>query len=262
MLQIAGVNSDHLLGVGVSIPGVVRREDNAVVRDILQRELNCPVIVENNVKAFAEAELIYGSGKDQENLLFVKWGPGVGACFVLHKQIYESRRFQSAEIGHMTVEWEDAQRHLCLGWLETRVSAHAVADQVRQRCTRSAMPLLYRNRRGDVSSIAAHNIDEWIACGDSGMWQVIEESIDLLARAVTNVATFLAPDQTIFYGDLFELPTIRERFLAACQRYNTDCRAEGFSRSQLSDKLEYIGPLAIVVDRLFLNRRVTSDLNQ
>ncbi|MCC8075778.1 MAG: ROK family transcriptional regulator [Clostridiales bacterium] len=262
LLQIAGVNSAHLLGAGVSIPGVVRREDSAAVRDILQRELNCPVIVENNVKAFAEAELIYGSGKDQDNLLFVKWGPGVGACFVIHKQIYESRRFKSAEIGHMIVEWEDAQHHLCRGRLETRISTHAVADQVRQRCTRPAMPLLYQNRRGDMSSIAAHNIDEWIACGDSGMWQVIEESIDLLARAVTNVATFLAPDRTIFYGELFELPTMWERFLAACQRYNTDCRAEGFSRSQLSDKLEYIGPLAIVVDRLFLNRRVTSDLDR
>ncbi|MCD8354912.1 MAG: ROK family transcriptional regulator [Clostridiales bacterium] len=272
LLRAAGVDSAHLLGVGVSIPGAVRREDGVClsyrlwegrvnVRDILQRELGLPVVVENNVKAFAEAEMVYGSGKEQENLLFVKWGPGVGASFVIHKQIYESRRFKSAEIGHMVMEWEGPVSH-CLrrGRVETRVSTHAIADQVRAQCTRSAMPQLYQNRNGILSSITAHNIADWIACGDEGMWRVIEENVDLLARAVCNIVTFLAPDQTIFYGNMFELPTMRERFLAACQRYSADYQEGDFARSRLSDKLDYIGPLAIVVNELFLSGRAVSEL--
>ncbi|MCD7837766.1 MAG: ROK family transcriptional regulator [Clostridiales bacterium] len=272
LLRAVGVDSAHLLGAGVSIPGAVRREDGVClsyrlwedkvnVRDILQQELGIPVIVENNVKAFAEAEMIYGSGKEQENLLFVKWGPGVGASFVIHKQIYESRRFKSAEIGHMVMEWEDPVSHRQRrGRLETRVSTHAIADQVRAQCTQETMPLLCRDRDGDCSSIAAHNIADWIACGDEGMWRVIEEDIDLLARAVSNIVTFFAPDQTIFYGNMFELPTMRERFLNACQRYSADYQEGDIARSQLSDKLDYIGPLAIVVDELFLSGRAVNEM--
>ncbi|MCD8146813.1 MAG: ROK family transcriptional regulator [Clostridiales bacterium] len=272
LLRDVGVDAAHLLGAGVSIPGTVRRENGIClsyrlwegkvnVREILQRELGLPVIVENNVKAFAEAEMVYGSGKEQENLLFVKWGPGVGASFVIHKQIYESRRFKSAEIGHMITGWEDpGTGRICCGRLETRVSTHAIADQVRAQCTQEAMPQLYRNRDGDLSSIAASNITEWIACGDRGMWQIVEADVDLLARAVCNIVTFLAPDQTIFYGNMFELPTMRERFLAACQRYSADYREGDFSRSRLSDKLDYIGPLAIVVNELFLSGRAVSAL--
>ena len=51
--------------------------------------MNCPVIVENNIKAFAEGELLYGMGKTEENLLFLKWGPGVGSAMVIGNQVYE-----------------------------------------------------------------------------------------------------------------------------------------------------------------------------
>ena len=45
------------------------RIDNQVkIREILEKQIQCPVILENNVKAFAEAEMLYGVGKYGNNI--------------------------------------------------------------------------------------------------------------------------------------------------------------------------------------------------
>lgn len=49
-------------------------------------------------------ELIYGLGRTEENLLLLKWGPGVGSAIIAQGRIYESRMYKSAEIGHVRVE--------------------------------------------------------------------------------------------------------------------------------------------------------------
>lgn len=91
------------------------------IGEYLQKSLELPVIVENNIKAFAEGELIYGNGKNQENLLFIKWGPGVGAALIVNGQIYQ----RIVEIGHYIVEKEGKPcRCGRKGCLETKV-AHA-----------------------------------------------------------------------------------------------------------------------------------------
>ena len=82
-----------ILGIGICVPGIVDRNNgisihaygiwnNQVkIREILEKQIQCPVILENNVKAFAEAEMLYGVGKYGNNIVFIKWGPGVGSLF-------------------------------------------------------------------------------------------------------------------------------------------------------------------------------------
>ena len=110
------IGREELLGAGVSVPGPVDREkgvsthayrvwDQPVqVTAPLAEALECTVLLENNVKAFAQAELTYGLGRTEENLLLLKWGPGVGSAIIAQGRIYESRMYKSAEIGHVRVE--------------------------------------------------------------------------------------------------------------------------------------------------------------
>ena len=90
-----GITKDMVLGIGVSVPGPVSRRTGisqhayriwnkaVAVGELIGKQMDLPVIVENNVKAFAEGELIYGNGKEWENLLFIKWGPGVGSAIII-----------------------------------------------------------------------------------------------------------------------------------------------------------------------------------
>lgn len=260
-----GIQRDAVLGVGVSVPGPVKRKNGisqhayriwneaVPVGDILRQHLDYPVIIENNVKAFAEGELIYGIGRLHENLLFIKWGPGVGSAIIIRNQIYDSQNSKSAEIGHYIVE-KNGKQCRCgrRGCLETRVAKHPIAEQVREKCTAEAMPELFAMVEGDVSQIQARNMEQWICARDEELWRLLDDIIEEMARTVVNTITLLAPDKVIFYGEMFELPHFQERFLHFCMNYDASYHQDYIVKSRLSDKTQYIGPLAVAVNELFL----------
>lgn len=260
-----GITKDAVLGIGISVPGTVNRKtgvsqhayriwnEPVPVGEIIKKHLDLPVIVENNVKAFAEGELIYGNGKEQENLLFIKWGPGVGSAIIIQNRIYDSQNSKTAEIGHYIVE-KNGRQCRCgrKGCLETRVAAHAIARQVRAACAEETMPVLYRKMKGDVDRIEARNIADWVGTEDAGLRQVLDDIIERLARVAVNSITLLAPDKVIIYGELFEYPLLEERFRYFCSHYDESYNNDYILKSELSDRIEYIGPLAVVMNELFL----------
>ncbi len=260
-----GISRDMVLGIGVSVPGPVNRKegvsqhayriwnDAVSVGEMIRKHLNLPVIVENNVKAFAEGELIYGTGKEQENLLFIKWGPGVGSAIIIQNRIYDSQNSKTAEIGHFIVE-KDGELCRCgrRGCLETRVATHAIARQVRAACTKESMPQLYRMVGGDISRIEARNAPDWLGLEDEGLKKVLDDVVERLARVAVNSMTLLAPDKVLIYGELFGYPGLEERFRYYCRHYEPAYNDNYILKSDLSDRIEYIGPLAVVMNELFL----------
>ena len=228
LIREAGVAPESVLGIGVSLPGVVGehgagrrthriwREDTEV-RAVFEERTGLPAVLDNNVRAFARAELIYGKERDKDNLLFVKWGPGVGSAIVAGRKMYDSATANSAELGHITVE-KNGRRCWCgkRGCLETVVSARAIRE----------------------SSDPEKRV----------------KAADLLARATVNAATFLSPDCVIFYGSLFEEDDLRNAFLEACRSYDGDSDETRLSWSELRGEISYIGPQAVGYDEFFLSK--------
>ena len=260
-----GISRDSVLGAGVSLPGPVKRDtgvslhayriwNQAVsVGEYMKMYLNLPVVVDNNVKAFAEGELIYGTGKKQENLLFIKWGPGVGSAIIIQNKIYDSQNSKTAEIGHYIVEPGGLPcRCGRRGCLETHVATHAIADRVRQACTKETMPELYGFVEGDVDRIEVKNMEQWIEINDPGLQKIIDDIVERLARTVVNTITLLAPDKVIIYGFMFEMDNIQKRFLDFCTYYDPLYNGNYILKSELSDRIGYMGPLAAAVNELFL----------
>ena len=260
-----GIGKEMVLGIGVSVPGPVDRKtgvskhayriwnEPVPIGAILKKYMEYPVVVENNVNAFAEGELIYGIGREQENLLFIKWGPGVGSAIIINNKLYESRSSKAAEIGHYIVV-KDGKQCRCgrKGCLETRVSTHPIAERIREACNHESMPVLYQMVEGDTSRIMARNMTQWIAVEDEGMWKVLNDVIEEMARVVVNTVTLLAPEKVIFYGEMFELPHFQEKFVGFCTKYDASYDSSYIEKSKLSDKIEYIGSLAVAMNELFL----------
>ena len=144
--QIIGRNirlEKKIAGISVGITGIVDKETGNSIRaygiweeevavcEILEDKLRIPAIIENNVNAFATAELMYGLGKQYENLLVIKWGPGVGSTIVIDNKVYDGRKSKAAELGHFIIE-RDGQLCSCgrRGCLETKVSYPSMARQI------------------------------------------------------------------------------------------------------------------------------------
>lgn len=269
MLWEQGIRKETVLGVGVTVPGMVERVNDVTGKssrlwqnpvDVigeLKSQLDYPVVLENNVKAFAEAELIYGTGKEMENLLLVKWGPGVGAALITNRQIYEGTGVHpAAELGHMNVV-PGGKPCRCgrKGCLETLVSAHAIATQLQEICSEQTTPGLYALVGGNAAGITPRNISTWITAEDEPVRRIVEGDIGVMAQMVSNVATFWVPDRVITYGDMFDLPHFQQKFIECCGSYDPNYGADYIKPSALNTRLSYIGPLAVVVREQFFDRQ-------
>ncbi len=264
LLWEAGVERSKLLGVGVSVPGAVNHQegisyrayriwDDAVpVCEYLKEYFDCPILLKNNVRAFAQAELTFGHGKTLENLLFLKWGPGVGSAIITNGSIYESGAFKNAEIGHVRVE-PNGQLCRCgrRGCLETKVSTHPIVSGIQELCSQENTPLLWEMVQGNPKAITVHTLPKVLALDEPAVWKVVDEKIQLLAGVVGAILTMLAPDRLIVYGDMFRLPHFMEHFIEACKHYDPYYDENYIVSSSLGDKIGYIGPLSVVVSELF-----------
>lgn len=235
--------------VGVGITGIVDRERGRSVRaygiwdepvevaEILGELLKLPVCVENNVNAFAVAELLYGAGKEHDNLMVIKWGPGVGCAMIIDQQVYEGRHSKAAELGHFIVE-KDGERCKCgrRGCLETKVSYSALCK----------ITPFQTEEFGEVYARSA----------GSETGRRFDEAIDLFARSIINSATIMAPNRIVITGSLFENPGIRRAVARACAGYDESWGENGAKRmiySSLSEMEHYIGPVAVCVKKMLFS---------
>ncbi|MCI5872860.1 MAG: ROK family transcriptional regulator [Clostridiales bacterium] len=227
------IAKEKLAGAGVGITGIVDKqkaqslhaygiwEKPVEVGTILENCLQLPVRLENNVNAFAEAELIFGMGRQYDDLLLVKWGPGVGSSVIIDNRIYEGTCGKAAELGHFIVDKDGALcscgRHGCL---ETKVAVAALQREL------PGFPEYIEDERAVP----------------------LTEAVDLLARSIVNAATILAPEKIVLYGSVLHNERIYRMLKCACEHYDEAFVGERICCSTLAKMEGYIGPVAYFIN--------------
>ena len=147
VLAEAGVRRDHVIGVGIGIPGPVDRARGTVgsatilpgwiglrIAAEMEARLSLPVEIENDANLGALAELTWGSGRDCSNFAYIKAATGIGAGIVIDGKLLRGASGTAGEIGHTTLDGRGA---LCYcgnrGCLETRASGPAIIHLVGDR---------------------------------------------------------------------------------------------------------------------------------
>ena len=210
-------------GVSLHAYGIWNRSVD--IKSVLEDELDLPVMIENNVEAFAQAEILYGTGRRSDDLMIIKWGPGVGSTIVTGGKVYKGRRGKTAELGHMIVT-KNGKPCSCgrRGCLETEVSYRALQAGLEFR------PEEFGQRYEQADPKAAAFIDA---------------AIDLFARSIVNAATIVAPGRIVLAGDLFESPVIRGKLISACSSYDRAFGEKRILHTTLAGREGYVGPAAV-----------------
>lgn len=239
--KIAGVSVavsgrvDEKEGVSVHAYGIWKKE--VPVRKILEGKLGLPVLVENNVDAFAVAETVFGSGKEDDDLLVIKWGPGVGAAAVIGHELYAGHYRKAAEIGHFIVE-KNGRKCSCgrRGCLETRASYPALSSIVPFEM--EDFGITYARLKKEEPG--------------SATLQKIEEAMDLFARTIVNSVTVLAPGRVILCGRMFADERVRRKVIEDCESYAGKEFGSIVDYTVLAEKEDFIGPVAVYLGKEFL----------
>lgn len=260
LMDSLSVSTEDFLGVGVTMPGYSAKENlkesngrnlwdvPIPVKNMLEKKLGLPVIVENNVNAFAMAELIYGAGKEKGNIVFVKWGPGLGSAIAINNKVYSNQDGRSSELGHIII---DNLNHT----LESVVSLNAITEKVRKLFSEDETPELWKYYSGNVARISAYNISEWCSVHDPGLEKILDQIMEMLAQAVYNVSVVMSPDKVIYYGKLFEIDYIKRNFKKVFSQKYPMPEDDFVSRSTVSSHEDSIGPVAIVFNDKILKFR-------
>lgn len=139
------------------------------VREILEREFQVPVAVENDVNAAAIGEGQFGAGKDMEDFLCITYGTGVGGAIVFGKEVYRGVCFSAGEFGGLLVHPEArTEGDLFSGCYERYASATALVARARllDENLTDGRKIFSRIHEPEVKLI----VDQWI---DEIVWGLI-----------------------------------------------------------------------------------------
>jgi predicted NBD/HSP70 family sugar kinase len=146
LLKQAGRSRKRPLGVGIGMPGMIDFRHGVCVhspmlgwRDVpigamIEKSLRCPVYVDNDVNAFAEAERLFGRGRQSSNFVVVTIGRGIGSGLVINGRTFRGHRGGAGELGHVLTE-RDGQACQCgnRGCLEAYASEPAMLRRIKEK---------------------------------------------------------------------------------------------------------------------------------
>ena len=267
MLWKVNLKKEDVLGVGVGIIGSVDAEhgvsklaygiwqNEVPVKSILENEFALPVLVDNNVRAFVLGEILFGKTRDIDNMLFVKWGPGIGSAVVINRSLYFGENIKSSTLGHFVV---DRNGKLCRcgkrGCIETIACKEAVFQTVQELALKHAVPSLTERLARSGERLTVDNVFDYIDADDAVIRAYIDSLIDELVVVVNNAVTILSPKKVMLFGQAFENKAIFTRFLENYKQISNESYHDGFfGKSSVMEKLNFIGPVAIVAEKRFLS---------
>lgn len=264
MIWNMNLTKKDILGLGVGIVGIVDKahrksihayglwKEEVDIADRLTKELDLPVIVANNVRSLALAEIELTSHRKLRNLVFVKEGPGLGSAIILNKEIYPGSYNNSGEIGHMIVDI-DGKPCRCgqKGCLETVASMGAVIDDIKNEYSQMAYPLLADVIHNDPKQISEEALIKAYHQGDKKVVQKLDAMFYYLSIGLVNVLKFYDPHKLVLYGKVFKDKEFIQILIDQLEaRGDFDQLENRVEASSLTDS-KAIGGLILVVTELF-----------
>ncbi|WP_214891705.1 ROK family transcriptional regulator [Exiguobacterium sp. s142] len=144
-IQLAGKTSGDVIGLGVSVHGMVEAGAGVVLfaprfhlHDIpLKRELEARlkqhVFVENDVRTLALGELYFGEAIGIDEFFYVYAGYGIGGAYVHGGELIDGEHHIAGEIGHMRIMLDGP---ICScgnrGCLEAVAGERAILNEARE----------------------------------------------------------------------------------------------------------------------------------
>ena len=213
------LSPSDILGIGVSVPGAVSPEKGIIpespnlpgwkgirIKDILRKKFRRPVFVNNDAKASALAEKVFGVGKTANNFVYVTVSTGIGSGIIVSGELVSGASFSAGEIGHTTII---PGGPLCncgkRGCLEALSSGTAIAAQAKRRMEAGKFHELgsYKARPGN-GKLTAEIVAEAAREGDPLAVQIMRNAGHFLGIGLANVINILNPEVVVLGGGVMK----------------------------------------------------------
>lgn len=249
ILAGSGRPDARLLGIGISMPGVINHEQTVCIRShrfkwndvplasLLAQRAKTPVWLEDDTNSYAVAQQLFGLGRQHRNMAVLAVGVGISCALVVGGKLYRGANGAAGKLGH-TLHKEDGRlcecgKHGCL-------------------MAYYSQPSLLRRWReaegGELKRVA--DLTDAVRNGDPGAIGLVSEAGSQIGAALANLVNVTDPEIIVMGGEAvaFGAPFL-DPLRLALQKHSFRTAPELFP--DWEDNSWARGAAALVTQRLF-----------
>ena len=214
MLNEKNIKLTEVDKIVVGIPGIVNVETGASTSSVLgwydfklkeelEKEINLPVEVFNDVNLATMAEVKFGGAKGYSDVVMLTLGTGVGGGIVIDNKLCLGNKGMGAEIGHTLFKYNGRTCNCGRkGCFQAYASATALVEQAKEKLEKNKISSLYFAVGGDYEKLNGEVILREYKNGDKTTIEIVEQYIEYLSEGVVSVCNFLRPQIILLGGGI------------------------------------------------------------
>lgn len=266
LLEKSGIKLEKLLGIGISMPGLVssqegknftyflNEEESESLEQLLKKRFSKPVFILNDAKSACLAESNFGLANRKNNVLVISMDWGIGLGIIIDGKVYQGSSGFAGEFGHIPLI-EDGLLCHCgkRGCLETVASGMALSRMAKEGIQAGEGSVL-KKFQGRDEKIQPKSIIEAANQGDQFAINMLSEVGIHLGKGIAILIQLFNPELIILEGKFAEA----KQFITIPiqQSINTYCMAQlrektDISLSNLGEDSVLLGSVATVMENIF-----------
>lgn len=266
-IQRSGIPNDQLLGVGIGMPGFIdshnginhsflKLPNGANLATYLEKEIGLPVFIDNDSSLIALAELKFGQGKGEKEVMVVNIGWGIGLGMIIDGKLFRGHSGLAGEFSHIPLSQSNK---LCScgkrGCLEVDTSLLVQVERARSEMAAgvdSSMEKLFE----DDSKLPGEHLIDAANAGDPLAVKILADAAFLIGKGLSTLIHIMNPKLIILSGrgaaaaKIIMAPihqAINEFCIPRIAEY-TEIRA-----SKIASESELLGAAILVMDNCDFN---------
>jgi len=221
------------------------------LKDLIQREFNLPIYVENDATVAALGEHYFGGGVGIANLIYVSVGTGIGGGIIIADQLYHGASGSAGEIGHMTIDI-NGPRCPCgnIGCWETLASGTALTREAVKRIEAGAQTSILNFADGELEKVSAQSVFLAAQEGDRLAKELISRTGYYLGVGLVNLVNIFNPQLILIGGGLSQMgPLLTEPATKVVKKraYELPARAVRIELARLGADAGALGAVVMVL---------------
>lgn len=222
---------EKILGIGIEMPGMVDSVtginktymvSDLPVAEVFRRKFELEVLIENDAKTRAFAELRFGAARTKQNVLAIHLDWGIGLGIIVNGKLHKGRDGFAGEFGHLPMVDNGI---LCKcgkqGCLETIASGTAIARMAREGMKAGRSSFLGQLIEEDPEKIEIRKVVQAATMGDQYSISILANVGHWLGKGMAYLIQIFNPELIILGGRMSEanqfiLPPIQQSIQIFC----------------------------------------------
>ena len=215
LLRRRKISRDQLLTLVVGVPAITNVEEGNVLsistleewravplRAILNKIVNCPVIIENDTNLAAQGEHYCGAAQAEPDFVFINIGANVSAGIILGGRIHHGSQWSAGEIAYLRLP------HI----LRKQPTIHQFGELETVLTSAGILKSWYGEKKSGGSKhqgakeIDAIGVLDLAQAGDAHAKKIVRIRADIVSDIIINLSLILNPGLVLLGGEIGSHP--------------------------------------------------------